>query len=33
MHVNKQHLELDMKQQTDSKLEKEYLKAVYSHLV
>ena len=31
MHVKKQQLELDMKQQTDSKLVKEYIKAVYCH--
>ena len=31
MHVRKQQLELDMEQQTDSKLGKEYVKAVYSH--
>ena len=31
MHVRKQQLELDMEQQTDSKLEKEYVKAVYCH--
>ena len=29
--VKKQHLELDMKQQTGSKLGKEYVKAVYCH--
>ena len=29
--VKKQQLELDMEQQTDSKLEKEYIKAVYCH--
>ena len=29
MHVNKQQLELDMEQQTGSKLGKEYIKAVY----
>ena len=28
----KQHLELDMEQQTGSKYEKEYIKAVYCHL-
>ena len=28
----KQHLELDMEQQTGSKYEKEYVKAVYCHL-
>ena len=31
MQVKKQQLELDMEQQTGSKLEKEYVKAVYSH--
>ena len=31
MQVNKQQLELDMEQQTGSKLEKEYVKAVYCH--
>ena len=31
MQVNKQQLELYMKQQTDSKLGKEYVKAVYCH--
>ena len=31
MQVRKQQLELDMEQQTDSKSEKEYAKAVYSH--
>ena len=31
MQVRKQHLELDMQQQTGSKLEKEYIKAVYCH--
>ena len=31
MHVRKQHLELDMEPQTDSKEEKEYVKAVYCH--
>ena len=31
MQVRKQQLELDMKQQTGSKLEKEYVKAVYCH--
>ena len=31
MHVKKQHLELDMEQQTGSKLGKEYVKAVYCH--
>ena len=29
MQVRKQQLELDMEQQSDSKLEKEYIKAVY----
>ena len=29
--VKKQQLELDMEQQTDSKLGKEYIKAAYSH--
>ena len=29
MQVKKQQLELDMKQQSDSKLEKEYVKGVY----
>ena len=32
MQVRKQQLELDMKQQTGSKLGKEYIKAVYCHL-
>ena len=32
MQVRKQQLELDMEQQTGSKLGKEYLKAVYCHL-
>ena len=32
MQVRKQQLELDMEQRTDSKLEKEYFKAVYCHL-
>ena len=32
MHVKKQQLELDMKNQTDSKLGKEYDKGVYCHL-
>ena len=32
MQVKKQQLELDMEQQTDSKLEKEYVKAVYYYL-
>ena len=31
MQVRKQHLELDMEQQTGSKEEKEYVKAVYCH--
>ena len=31
MHVKKQQLELDMEQQTSSKLGKEYVKAVYCH--
>ena len=31
MQVRKQQLELDMEQQTDSKQEKEYAKAVYCH--
>ena len=31
MQVRKQQLELDMEQQTDSKEEKEYVKAVYCH--
>ena len=31
MQVKKQQLELDMQQQTGSKLGKEYLKAVYCH--
>ena len=31
MQVKKQQLELDMEQQTVSKLEKEYVKAVYCH--
>ena len=31
MQVNKQQLEPDMEQQTDSKLGKEYVKAVYCH--
>ena len=31
MQVKKQELELDMEQQTGSKLGKEYVKAVYSH--
>ena len=32
MQVRKLQLELDMEQQTDSKQEKEYVKAVYCHL-
>ena len=32
MQVTKQQLKLDMEQQTDSKLGKEYVKAVYCHL-
>ena len=31
MHVKKQQLELDMEQQTGSKLGKQYIKAVYCH--
>ena len=31
MKVREQQLELDMEQQTDSKKEKEYVKAVYCH--
>ena len=31
VQVKKQQLELDMEQQTGSKLEKEYVKAVYCH--
>ena len=31
MQVRKQQLELDMEQQTGSKYEKEYFKAVYCH--
>ena len=31
MWVRKQQLELDMEQHTDSKYEKEYVKAVYGH--
>ena len=31
MQDKKQQLELNMKQQTGSKLEKEYVKAVYCH--
>ena len=33
MHVKKQQLELDMEQQTGSKLGKKYIKAVYCHPV
>ena len=33
MQVNKQQLELDMKQQTGSKSGKEYVKVVYCHPV
>ena len=32
MQIKKQQLELDMKQQTGSKLGKEYIKVVYCHL-
>ena len=31
MQVKKWQLELDMEQQTDSKLEKEYIQAIYCH--
>ena len=31
MQVKKQDLELDIEQQTGSKLEKEYVKAIYCH--
>ena len=31
MQIKKQHLELDMEQWTNSKLGKEYMKAIYSH--
>ena len=31
MQIRKQELELDTEQQTGSKLEKEYVKAVYCH--
>ena len=31
MQVRKQQLELDMEQQTGSKFEKEYIKAIYYH--
>ena len=33
MQVKKQQLDLDMEQQTDSKLGEEYIKAVYCHPV
>ena len=33
MQVKKQQLELDMDQQTGSKLRKEYVKAIYCHSV
>ena len=33
MQVRKQQLELDMEQQTGSTLGKEYIKAVYCHLL
>ena len=33
MQVRKQQLEVDMEQQTDSKYEKELIKAVYCHPV
>ena len=33
MQVKKQQLELDVEQQTGSKYEKEYVKAVYCHLI
>ena len=33
MEVKKQQLEPDMEQRTGSKLEKQYVKAVYFHLV
>ena len=33
MQVRKQQLELDMEQQTGSKKDKEYVKAVYCHLL
>ena len=33
MQVKKQQLELDMEQQTGSKLEKKHVKAVYCHPV
>ena len=32
MQVKKQQLELDMEQQTGSKLEKKYIEAVYCHI-
>ena len=32
MHVKRKQLEPDVEQQTGSKLEKEYIKAVYCHL-
>ena len=32
MQVKKKQLKLDMEQQTGSKLEKEYIKDIYSHL-
>ena len=31
MQIKKQHLELDMEQWTNSKLGKEYIKAIYFH--
>ena len=31
MKIRKQQLELDIEQQTDSKLGKKYIKAVYGH--
>ena len=31
LQIKKQQLELDVAQQTDSKLEKEYIKAIYCH--
>ena len=33
MQIKQQQLEMDMEQQTDSKLGKEYVKAVYCHPV
>ena len=33
MQVKKQQLKLDMEQHTGSKLEKEYVKALYCHLL